>query len=158
MTFRRRPFVKYAGFTLIEVMVALSLLALGVAGVAQLRHSAYRHITLTQELQEASYAADSHLNSLTSEGRLSAGFQAGEYARGLGVAAYRWELNLVPLHPDVLQPESNSLSDKVQALSANLTVWVDHGARELRFHTLLLAAPQETQAPSASAFKSGDGK
>ena len=141
------------GFTLIEVMVAMSLLALGVAGVAQLRHSAYRHISLTQEIQEASYFADSHFNTLSTENKPILGVQSGEYSRGQEVAAYPWQLNLVALNENSLQPESSSLSNKVTPVRADLSVWVDQGARELRFHSLLLLEPLAVQAPSRLAFK-----
>jgi len=143
------------GFTLLEVMVALSLLGLSVAGAAQLHHLAYQHISLTREIQEATYLADSHLNTLSADSRLSQFYQTGEYARGLGVQAYRWELNMRPLNADVLQPESTSLSDKVIPVAADLRVWVDQGARELRFHSLLLLKPVESQNSSRPEFKIG---
>jgi hypothetical protein len=124
---------------LIEVMVALSILALGVAGVAQLRYTAFQHIALTQEIQQASYFADAHLQSIGLDRPISLGFHTGEYPRGEGVDGYPWQLTLLPLSKDVLQPTSSSLSSKVRPLSADLSVWVDQGVRELRFHILLLA-------------------
>jgi prepilin-type N-terminal cleavage/methylation domain-containing protein len=143
-----------SGFTLIEVLVALSILALGVAGVAKLRLTAYQHIALTQEIQQASYFADTHLTSLGLQKSIAAGFQTGEYSRGVSVDGYPWQLLLTPLSDDVLQPESTSLSDKVRPISADLSVWVDQGVRELRFHTLILAAPlTELEQPSLSRPK-----
>ncbi|MBL4672967.1 MAG: prepilin-type N-terminal cleavage/methylation domain-containing protein [Arenicella sp.] len=140
-----------SGFTLIEVLVALSILALGVAGVAKLRLTAYQHIGLTQEIQQASYFADTHLTSLGLQKSIVAGFQTGEYSRGESVEGYPWQLLLSPLTDDVLQPESTSLSDKVRPISADLLVWVDRGVRELRFHTLILAEPlTESEQPSLS--------
>jgi hypothetical protein len=140
---------------LIEVLVALSILALGVAGVAKLRVTAYQHIGLTEEIQQASYFADSHLSSLELNKSIASGFQTGEYLRGGGSGesgdGYPWQLLLTPLSDDALQPESTSLSDKVRPISADLSVWVDRGARELRFHTLILAQPLTKQdQPSLS--------
>lgn len=126
---------------MIEALVALSILALGVAGVAKLRVTAYQHIELTLEIQQASYFADAHLSSLKLQTSIASSEQTGEYARGNNVDGYPWRLLLTPLSDDVLQPQSSSLSDKVRPMSADLSVWVDRGGRELRFHTLLLMAP-----------------
>ncbi len=145
------------GFTLIEVIVALALLSLGVAGVAQLRHSAFQHLMLTQEIQEASYFASSHLATLNIDDAVPIGVQSGEYSRGLGVETYPWQLRLLPLSDDALQPESISLSEKVHPLVANLSVWVDQGTRELRFHTLVLAKPIEKQESGTPRFKIESG-
>lgn len=140
------------GFTLIEVMVAMSLLALGVAGLVQLRHAAYRHIAVTQEIQQASYFAESHLNKLSTDNSVKSGYQTGEYSRGQGAQPYRWELNLVQLSNDALQPQSAALSEKVRALQLSLFVWVDDDKRKLSFHTLILAAPSVSQASSKPSF------
>ncbi|MFT6098058.1 MAG: prepilin-type N-terminal cleavage/methylation domain-containing protein [Arenicella sp.] len=143
-----------SGFTLIEVLVALSILALGIASVAKLRLTAYQHIALTEEIQQASYFADTHLSSLGLQKSIASGSQTGEYARGESVDGYPWQLLLTPLSDDALQPESISLSDKVRPISANLSVWVDQGVRELRFHTLILAEPLiETEQSSLSRPK-----
>lgn len=130
-----------SGFTLIEALVALSILALGVAGVAKLRVTAYQHIELTLEIQQASQFADAHLSSLELQTSIASGEQTGEYARANQVDGYPWRLRLTPLNDDVLQPQSTTLSDKVRPMRVDLSVWLDRGGRELRFHTLLLAQP-----------------
>ena len=156
------------GFSLIEVVVALSLLALGVAGFAQLRHQAYRHLTVTEEIQQASYFADSHLSNLGIDENLKPGLLRGEYSRGLGIDPYPWELDLLPLDAGALRPASETLSDKVRPLRADLSVWVDQGARVLHFHSLVLAQPLDTQVttlgevgagqPAQAKFRARTGK
>ena len=133
------------GFTLIEVLVALSILALTIAGLGQVQQAAFRHITVTQEIQLASHHAAVHLHRLNNdkEGRL--GIQTGEYGRGVDLEGYPWRLNLELLPQGILAPASVVLSDKTLAVSADLSVWVDGGARELRFHTLLLRKPDVGQ-------------
>ena len=146
------------GFTLIEVMVALSLLALAVGGVAQLHYTAYQHIRLTQEMQQASYFADSHLRALASNMAIVKRVETGEYTRGEGVEGYPWRLTLVALSEQSLRPKSTSLSDKVAPLTADLSVWINQGTRELKFHTLLLARPEaqpRQQSGSLSLRKLG---
>ena len=149
------------GFTLIEVMVALSILALAVGGLAQLHYTAYQHIRLTQEMQQASYFADSHLHALASNTAIVKRVETGEYTRGEGVGGYPWRLTLVALNEQSLWPKSTSLSDKVAPLTADLSVWIDHGTRELKFHTLLLARPEaqpDQQSDSRSLGKLGAKK
>ena len=153
----RKPNNFSKGFTLIEVVVALSVLSLGVVGVANLRNLAYQHISLTQEIQQASYFADTHLVRLSTKNNAGLGFQSGEYSRGAGLTAYPWELTLIALDESVLQPESNSLSRKVRPLRASLSVWVDSGKRQLRFHTLLLspAAEKKSDGPLLNVSAKG---
>lgn len=133
------------GFTLIEVLVALGVLALTIAGLGQVQQAAFRHIAVTQEIQQASYYAEVHLHRLDDEKRDRLGMQSGEYAREAGLDGYPWILNLELLSQEVFVPASIALSDKVVAVSADLSVWVDDGARELRFHTLLLREPVVAQ-------------
>lgn len=144
------------GFTLIEVMVALSLLALSVAGLAQVRQAGFRHMTLTQEIQYASYLADSHLSQLNTSDDVRLGFHSGEYHRGSDT--YPWQLNLAPINERVLQPQSNTLSKKVDAVTVDLSVWVDKGSRELRFHTLMLRTPLALKENARSSIKLAEAK
>lgn len=139
------------GFTLIELIVAMSLLALGVAGAAQLRHMAFEHLSLSQQIQEASYLADAHLNALADTLEIDAGVQSGEYLRGIDQAGFPWEMDLVKLDEQLLAPSVSSLSEKVRPFKVNLRVWIDNGRRQLNFNTLILAHPEigrdEVQPP-----------
>ena len=141
------------GFTLIEVIVALSLLSLSVAGFSQLRHSALRHVAITQEIQQASYFANSHINELTISGEQQDSIQSGEYIRGQGLDGYPWRLRLLPLSSHVFEPESTSLTEKVRPVQAQLSVWVDNKKRELQFHSLLLLEPVDDASSTASPVR-----
>ncbi len=132
---------RQAGFTLIEVLAALSILALTVASLSQLRSLAHQHITVSKQLQLASFYADSHLNRLSVSKNLQAGFQAGEYRLNESSPPLPWELELQELDPNSLEPHSKQFSSKVRPLSARLTVWLDNGKRKLDFETLVLASP-----------------
>jgi len=66
------------GFTLIEVLVALSVFALSIAGLAQLRVAGFEHINVTRQVQQATYFADAHFNRLGHD-TVFLGQQNGEY-------------------------------------------------------------------------------
>ncbi len=137
---------RQAGFTLIEVLAALSILALTVASLAQVRSLAHQHITISKQLQMASFYADSHLNRLSVRENLQAGFQTGEYHFNENSDTFAWELELVELDPNALKPHSEKFSNKVTPLSARLTVWLDDGERKLEFETLVLTSPSQSTA------------
>jgi prepilin-type N-terminal cleavage/methylation domain-containing protein len=128
------------GFTLIEVLVALSVFALSIAGLAQLRVAGFEHISVTGQVQQATYFADTHFNRLSHDA-VVLGQQNGEYRPADTQYPYPWHLSLEPLSEDVLMPTSASLSTKVKALKADLTVFIDNGSRQLHFHTLVLTTP-----------------
>lgn len=128
------------GFTLIEVLVALSVFALAIAGLAQLRVAGFEHISVTRQVQQATYFADAHFNRLGHDNAVL-GQQKGEYRLADTQYTYPWHLSLEPLSEDVLMPTSVRLSTKVKALKADLTVFIDNGSRQLHFHTLVLTTP-----------------
>jgi len=133
-----------AGFTLIEVLAALSILALTVASLSQVRSLAYQHISITKQLQLASFYADSHLSRLSVAEDIELGFQTGEYRSSENGYAFLWELDLQELASDSLAPHSKRLSNKVTPIVARLTVWLADDERKLEFETLLLSAPDKS--------------
>lgn len=142
---------RQAGFTLIEVLAALSILALTVASLSQVRSLAHQHITISKQLQLASFYADSHLNRLSVSKNLRAGFQTGEYRLSENSATFPWELELQELDSSSLEPHSKQLTNKVTPLIARLTVRLADGERKLEFETLILASPVFASAANARA-------
>ena len=127
------------GFTLIEVLLAMAVLAVAITGAASLSKNAADHLSLTQAYRNAAYFAHSHLNRLNDEAQLEATVplknQSGDYDQNT-----RWLLTLSPLDPQSLHPSVAGVMPTVQALQANLTVWTENDTRKLNFHMLLLAA------------------
>lgn len=133
-----------AGFTLVEVLVALSILALTVASLSQVRSLAHQHIIISKQIQLASFYADSHLNRLSVANRLESGFQAGEYRSSENNDTFAWELELQELDSNSLAPHSKQLTNKATPLIARLTVRLADGERNLEFETLILTSPSKS--------------
>ncbi len=124
-------------------MVALSVLALGVAGTASLTRAGYMHMGAAEEYRQAAYLAHSHLNSLGAGGKTSFKFQHGRYDD-----RFRWELSFSELHPGALQGPTKQISGRVSVHRADLSVWFDNDQRSLSFHTLILTPPPEVAPES----------
>ncbi|NND00610.1 MAG: prepilin-type N-terminal cleavage/methylation domain-containing protein [Gammaproteobacteria bacterium] len=137
------------GFTLIEVLIALSVLGLGIAGAAKITEMGYLQVAAAENYRRAATLADSHLNTLHGTINLDAPYQTGRYDEH-----FRWELWLVPVsYEDVFPPDKNlqlsssrlrltppgRLTDKVVARRADLKLWFEEDTRSLDFHTLILS-------------------
>ena len=138
------------GFTLIEVLLALAVLAIAASGAARVVSDAYSHVALTEQYQQAHYLADSHLRSLSQQ-QLKEGISRGEYVQAEHQVKLPWVLRLVSLTAKDL-PEANSdISKKVKALRAELSVELPAQARSIQISTLLLIAP-DTEDSSIPAL------
>lgn len=137
-----------AGFTLIEVMVALSLLALGIAGTAKLTELGYRQLAAADETRQAAYFAHSHLNALSQADSQALLPQQGRYN-----SHFRWQLKLTPVPPASVKADVKLATTAPTvvvpataistAMRADLVVWMDNDSRAMEFHTLIVrrAAP-----------------
>lgn len=130
-----------AGFTLIEISIALVVLAVAAVGVAKVIASAYQQLAITEQYQRAYYRADSHLRILASQ-RLHSGQTQGVYNDG-GQPGLPWVLNLDRLSDNDMPEVNNKVSDRVFAFRAELTVVLPEFGRDVRLSTLLYTAPNE---------------
>lgn len=133
-----------AGFTLVELVVALSVLAIGMAGVAQVNKAALETARIAYEYQEASQLAGSHLYSLELQAELEHGEFKGQYLSSRPDYYYPWKLRVKAIDPAALPEGLTELSSKVTALEVTLLVGLDSGQRSVDFATLLLR-PDSTQ-------------
>jgi general secretion pathway protein I len=80
------------GFSLIEVIVALAIVAFALAAFGQTLGGAYR-VSGRTHLQAAALAyAQAHLDTLGADGTLASGDSTGRYANGMP-----WRLSIAPL-------------------------------------------------------------
>ena len=81
-----------AGFSLIEVIVSLAIVAFGLAAFSQAIGGSYRAAQRTRQQAVALSLAQSHLDTLGVEGGLDDGLSTGKYSNGMP-----WRLTVAPL-------------------------------------------------------------
>ena len=120
------------GFTLVELLVALTLLAVVGGSLLQLFHSGLRTARLADDQAHAVLLARSKLTELQAYPSLQPGALSGDLDDG-----YRWEALLAP-HSDVGATEAPT--GPLQLLDLVLTIsWGEAGeARAFTLHSLLL--------------------
>jgi len=106
--------LRHAGFTLLETLVALSVLAISLGITYQAFSSALKGSGLAEDYAQASMYADSHLAEV--------GIRVNTYSRiteGAYNDRYRWKLEIIPLD----QSSSRSLTEKVKRYKVTLNVY-----------------------------------
>ncbi len=89
---RRQSIEKSKGFTLLETLVALSVLAISLGVTYQVFSSALRGSNLADDYTQASMYADSHLAEISKRIDRLSGISQGAYNQ-----RYRWKLEVLPL-------------------------------------------------------------
>lgn len=136
------------GFTLIEVVVSITVLAMAITGVISLAHQGFLHLEKSRQHQQASYFAHGHLTQLEFSNSLAAGDYSGTYS-----ADYHWSLTLSSVsstqpNSSKIDIEDNQSRVRHKAFTADLIVDFKTGQR--RFHTLIIhAKPKPATATAA---------
>lgn len=112
---------KENGFTLLETLVALSVLAISLGVTYQVFSSALRGSTLADDYSQASMYADSHLAEIgKSVNKLS------RVTEGVYNDRYRWKLEVIPLDG----ASSRTLIETVKRFQVTLKVYWKSGKGE----------------------------
>lgn len=120
------------GFTLLETLVALSVLAISLGVTYQVFSSALRGSTLADDYAQASMYADSHLSEVGKKIHLLPNVSEGIYNQ-----RYRWKLEIQPLDAS----NSRAILDSVKRYQVVLNVYwrSSTGERSIRATTFRLA-------------------
>ena len=124
------------GFTLVELLVALTLLGVVGGTLLQLFHSGLRTARQAAEQSHAVLLARSKLTELQAYRHLQPGTLSGSFDDD-----YRWQAVLTPVADDDARP-----SVRLQLLDLVLTIsWGEAGdARSFALHSLLLTQWSES--------------
>lgn len=119
---RKTPWVRQKGFSLLEVLVAFSILALSLGVLMQIFSGGLRNVDQSTHHAKAVVIAKSLLARIGTETPVLAGEQSGEFEQ------YSWQIRLQPLEdpPEAGQPVSLSAFG---LMGVTVTVeWPDGGA------------------------------
>ena len=137
MTLRRRA----AGFTLIEVILAFALLALGLTILLGVLTGATKQVRWADDAGRAAM----HAQTLLAQQNVGVPLQRGHTEGDWEQARYRWTLDVAPWRDPSIVSENPQPVDPgaPQMLSLDLRVqWGDGAPRNrLRIQTLRLVAP-----------------
>ena len=144
---------KARGFTLLEVLVAFALLAIGLGVLLAILSGGVHAVARASQSTQASLYAESILDTLGADQRLRTGHSEGLFEGG----RYHWTLDIEPFTPPVPPPQQanpfTTTNAGTQDFAENVMVhvvlrmqWGDRGAvQALRVETLRAYAPPQEQ-------------
>jgi general secretion pathway protein I len=86
------------GFTLLEVLIAIAVLGLALAGLLSLQHQSLQSVLRGQELTHAAMLAEALMTEMEFEGFPALGVARGDFEKlyPRQFPNYRWEVNVEP--------------------------------------------------------------
>lgn len=120
------------GFSLIEVIISLSILSLAIAGASQLVQRGYQHLSFGQQSSNAAIFAHSYFNQL----RNSNNNYVNGITNGTHNNQFEWQLQLSKI---------DNRNPNVNAFDAQLTVWVEPN-RAQTFNSILIRKSHDTNS------------
>ncbi len=138
------------GFTLLEVLVAFALLAIGLGLLLATLSSGVHSVARSSQSTQATLYAESMLDTLGADQRLQPGRSQGVFENG----RYRWTLDVSPFRPPAPAPASGDPSTadpNLQGVAENVLFrvmlqvqWGTPGTEQtLRVDTLRAYAPPQ---------------
>ena len=136
------------GFTLLEVLIAFSLLALGLGLLLAILSDGVRSVGRATESTRATLYAQGLLDSLGADQRLQPGRSQGEFEQG----RYRWTLDIARFPVALPAPAGDAgLQDPAENLLYRVVLqirWGEGGGeRRLQVETLRAYAPVQGVQP-----------
>jgi general secretion pathway protein I len=109
------------GYTLLEVLVAFALLAIGLGLLLAILSGGVHAVANASDSTQATLYAESVLDTLGADQRLQPGRSTGNYENG----RFRWTLDITPFKPPVAAPVALARDDP-NNIDPNLQNFVDN--------------------------------
>jgi general secretion pathway protein I len=117
---------KDAGFTLLEVMIAIAILGISLVLTLELFGGALSSTSLSRHYTEATFLARHKLEELSLENQLAPGSQQGDF--GEEYAAYHWQAEISPYSIPQLAAVTDESAAQPQVVQISLKVsWEERG-------------------------------
>jgi general secretion pathway protein I len=133
--------IRAGGFTLIEIVAAFAILALGLAMAMQIAVTGLRQSSQAADFSEAALLAQTVLDTAGVGERLQIGTSRGEFENG-----FRWELDVNEFAAEAngIDLGIDPLTSPVRLLELELIVSWERGGstREKRYRTLRAMLPE----------------
>jgi general secretion pathway protein I len=137
-----------AGFTLLEVMVALVVLALGIAAVLELFGGGLRLTTKSSRRTQAVVYAQNVMDRLLAQSTLEDGDDGGQFPGG-----FSWRAQVYEIRPDddasPLQQKSQNQSEFFRLKQLNVEVYWSEGVGEQSYALRSLRTITDQPQPQA---------
>jgi general secretion pathway protein I len=137
-----------AGFTLLEVMVALVVLALGIAAVLELFGGGLRLTTKSSRRTQAVVYAQNVMDRLLAQSTLEDGDDGGQFPGG-----FSWRAQVYEIRPDddasPLQQKSQNQSEFFRLKQLNVEVYWSEGVGEQSYALRSLRTVTDQPQPQA---------
>ena len=137
-----------AGFTLLEVMVALVVLALGIAAVLELFGGGLRLTTKSSRRTQAVVYAQNVMDHLLAQSTLEDGDDGGQFPGG-----FSWRAQVYEIRPDddasPLQQKSQNQSEFFRLKQLNVEVYWSEGVGEQSYALRSLRTVTDQPQPQA---------
>ena len=143
----RAPFSNSSGFTLIEILVAVSILGISLVVVLQLFSSALKSVRVSDEYTKGIFYANEKMEELLLKESLTSGVLEGEFDD-----VYRWRVEITRME----QPEEEA--SKLPFDTFQITVDVAWGGdsgkgKQFQLSTMKVVRKEESVEPKAPEEK-----
>jgi general secretion pathway protein I len=120
------------GFSLLEILVAFSILALSLGVLLEIFSTALRGVALSEQYTKAALLAESTLGAVGADIPLETGTYSGDAEEG-----YSWLVSISPYQSEYLEPRSGYREPLVVSVQVS---WQDLGReRRVQAHTMRLS-------------------
>ena len=139
------------GFTLIEILVAISILAISLVVILQLFSGALKSSRVSDEYTRGIFYAQEKMEEILLKQRLTSGVEEGEFD-----PAYRWRAEIVRM--EQTEEEASKLPFDTFQITVNVTWGTDAMGKGKQFQLSTLKVVEKQELENSEAPKNGEAE